>query len=158
SAGQLAFFWVYANAAPSVLLIAFLHPRVRAVGPLVLAFMVAAVTGSQVVLSAVGASDAALHAVVDAGATLGLGGTQLFFVLLGAGFLLFGLVGGWLLGRLGERYRRRRTSDQRLVLDAMWLMFGIVQSITLSFAGWAWLFTGLAAFAAERTIALAGYR
>ena len=153
---QLVFFWFYANAAPSLLFATFLHRRVRAVGPLVLVFMVAAVTGSQLLLSFVGASDERMRRAVDIGAMWGLGGTGMFFAILIAGFLLFALIGWWLLKRLGERYRRRKTSDQALVLDAMWLMFGIVQSITLSFEGWVWLFTGLGAFALYKLVARTG--
>jgi hypothetical protein len=158
SLGQLGFFWIFANAAPSVLFLAFLHRRVRAVGPLVLCFMVAAVTGSQLLLSLVGASEHGMRAAVDVGAAWGLGGTGMFFAILIVGFCLFGLLGWHLLKRLGSRYRRRKTSDQALMLDAMWLVFGIVQSITLSFEGWPWLFTGLAAFALYKLVALQGYR
>ncbi|MGH8663317.1 MAG: hypothetical protein ACREUX_03535, partial [Burkholderiales bacterium] len=158
SLGQLGFFWIFANAAPSVLFLAFLHRRVRAVGPLVLCFMLAAVTGSQLLLSLVGASDYGMRMAVDVGAAWGLGGTAMFFVILIIGFCLFGLFGWHILKRLGSRYRRRKTSDQALMLDAMWLVFGIVQSITLSFEGWAWLFTGLAAFGFYKLVALQGYR
>lgn len=154
---QLGFFWLFANAAPSLLFATFLHRRVRAVGPLVLVFMVAAVTGSQLLLSFVGASDERMRRAVDIGAMWGLGGTGMFFAILLAGFCLFALIGWWLLKRVGERYRRRKTSDQALVLDAMWLMFGIVQSITLSFEGWVWLFTGLAAFALYKLVTRIGF-
>jgi hypothetical protein len=158
SLGQLGFFWIFANAAPSVLFLAFLHRRVRAVGPLVLGFMIAAVTGSQLLLSLVGASDDRMRMAVDVGAAWGLGGSAMFVVILVAGFCLFGLLGWHILKRLGSRYRRRKTSDQALMLDALWLVFGIVQSITLSFEGWAWVFTGLAAFASCKLVALQGYR
>lgn len=158
SLAQLGFFWIFVNAAPSVLFLAFLHRRVRAVGPLVLCFMVAAVTGSQLLLSIVGASDEGMRIAVGVGAAWGLGGTGMFVALLVAGFCLFGLLGWRILRRLGERYRRRTTSDQALMLDAMWLVFGIVQSITLSFEGWAWLGTGLVAFALYKLVALQGYR
>jgi hypothetical protein len=62
------------------------------------------------------------------------------------GFALFGIVGFFLLRRIGRSYQQKRMSDQSITLDAMWLMFGVVQSITLVFEGWAWIFTGLAAF------------
>ena len=155
--GGLAFFWLYVNAAPSVLIAIFLHRRVRAVGPLVVTFMLAALAGSQLLLSLAGASDAGLRFTVEAGALIGLGATGLFFGLMLAGFCLFGLAGWWLLKRLGERYRRRAMSDQSLVLDAVWLGFGIAQSITLSFQGWTWIFTGLVAFGTCKLVTRAGY-
>ena len=157
TAGQLVYFWLYVNAAPSLLLAAFLHRRVRAVGPLVATFMVAAVAGSQVLLSLVGASERGMRLSVEAGALWGLGGTEVFFALILAGFCLFGLAGWWLLKRLGSRYRARAMSDQTLTLDAMWLGFGIVQSITLSFEGWAWLFTGVVAFGVYKVVTLTGF-
>jgi hypothetical protein len=48
-------------------------------------------------------------------------------------------------------------SDQSLILDAMWLLFGVVQSITLAFEGWAWIFTGLVAFAVYKAVTTLGF-
>ncbi|HET7158602.1 MAG TPA: hypothetical protein VFI62_06380, partial [Burkholderiales bacterium] len=156
--GQLATFWLYTNAPATVLLLAFLHRRVRAVGPLVLSFMVTAVIGSQVLISAIGASDAGLRGAVTVGSFFGLGGTQVFFTMMLLGFVLFGIAGWWLLKWIGQRYQARRMSDQSLTLDAMWLLFGIVQSITLAFEGWAWIFTGLFAFVVYKTLTALGFK
>jgi hypothetical protein len=73
------------------------------------------------------------------------------------GFGLFGMAGWWLLKWIGRRYEQRKMSDQSLILDAMWLMFGVVQSITFAFEGWLWLFTGLAGFAAYKVITRLGF-
>jgi hypothetical protein len=154
---QLAYFWLHTNAPATVLLIAFLHRRVRAVGPLVLTFMVVAVVGSQVLLSAVGARDWGLYAAATVGSALGLGAAGTLIALMTLGFALFGLVGWQLLRWIGRRYRERRTSDQALTLDAMWLLFGVVQSITLAFEGWLWIFTGLAAFVVYKGVAAVGF-
>ena len=144
--GQVAWFWLFTNAPATLLLLAFLHRRVRAVGPLVLSFMVAAVIGSQVALSAVAASDAGLRRAVELGAIVGLGGVGVFFMLMVLGFVVFGLVGWQLLKWIGRRYEQRKLSDQSLTLDAMWLMFGVVQSITFAFEGSLWIITGLLGF------------
>ena len=40
----------------------------------------------------------------------------------------------------------------------MWLLFGVVQSITLAFEGWAWIFTGPAAFAVYKLVAAVGFK
>ena len=65
-----------------------------------------------------------------------------------AGLLAFALAGWLALQWVGRRYRRKRVSDQMLTVESMWLMFGLVHSIGLVFEGWAWIFTGFAAFAA----------
>lgn len=54
SALDIARFWAITNLPATVLLLAFLHRRIRAVGPLVLAFMVVAVIGSQVAVGVAG--------------------------------------------------------------------------------------------------------
>jgi hypothetical protein len=154
---QLVYFWMFTNAPATVLLLAFLHRRVRAVGPLVLAFMVTAVIGAQVLIALVGSSDTSLRAAASAGSIFDLDGLDLLLAILLTGFVLFGLLGWWLLKWLGRRYQARKMSDQSLTLDAMWLLFGIVQSITLAFEGWAWVFTGLAAFVVYKAVAAAGF-
>jgi hypothetical protein len=73
------------------------------------------------------------------------------------GFALFALLGAWLLRWIGGRYERKRMSDQSLTLDALWLLFGVTQSITLVFEGWAWIFTGLVAFAAYQLVTRVGF-
>lgn len=157
SVGQVVTFWLLTNAPATVLLLAFLHRRVRAVGPLVLSFMVAAVTGSQLAVSLVGSSEAAMRAVVALGAPLGLGGHTLFVLTMALGAVIAALAGWRLLLWLGRRHRARRSSDQALTLDAMWLLFGVVQSITLAFEGWVWVLSGLAAFAAYLAVSRIGW-
>jgi hypothetical protein len=146
TARQLVYLWFFANGPGSVLLLAFLHRRVRAVGPLVLAFMVAAVTGAVVIVSLVGSSQGLMRGVVNVGSVLGMRAMVIFIMLHVIGFGLFGLLGWPLLRRLGRRYQEKRMSDQSISLDALWLLFGVVQSFTLVFEGWAWIFTGLVAF------------
>jgi hypothetical protein len=148
---------MFTNAPATILLLAFLHRRVRAVGPLVLTFMVIAVLGSQVLLSVASADDAGLRAALAVGALFGLGGTGVFYGLMLLGFVLFGVLGWLLLKWLGRRYQARRMSDQALTLDAMWLLFAVVQSITFAFEGWIWVFTGIAAFFAYKIVCRIGF-
>ena len=136
--GELIFFWIFANGAGTVLLLTFLNRRVRAVGPIVLSFMVAGVTGAFALVSISGESDSVLRALVTFGDMVGLGAGALFVLMHVAGFVVFAFLGWWLLGWLGRRYRAKSFSDQSLTVDSIWLLFGIVQSITLAFEGWGW--------------------
>jgi hypothetical protein len=155
--GQLATFWLLTNAPATLLLIAFLHRRVRAVGPLVLAFMMTAVTGSQILITIIGASDASTRAAVFLGAKVGLGGHGVFWAIVLLGFALFGILGWWLLNQLGRWYEQRRMSDQSLTLDAMWLLFGVVQSLTFAFENLLYVFTGLIGFVIYKLVAQGGF-
>jgi len=154
---ELVVFWLLTNAPATLLLLAFLHRRVRAVGPLVLSFMVVAVTGAVVLVNLVGSSEAGMRGAVAIGRLFGLGGHGVFVALHVLGFALFGLAGWWFLGRIGRRYDQRKMSDQSLTLDAMWLLFGVVQSITFAFEGWLWVFTGLLAFAVYKVVTHVGF-
>jgi hypothetical protein len=73
------------------------------------------------------------------------------------GFGVFGCIGWILLRWIGHLYRMKRSSDQSLNLAAMWLLFGVMQSITLVFEGWAWIFTGIAAFLVYKLVVRIGY-
>ncbi|MBN8442120.1 MAG: hypothetical protein J0M28_10540 [Thauera sp.] len=157
SLGQLAGFWLLTNAPATVLLLAFLQRRVRAVGPLILAFMVVAITGSQLAVSLVSRSDAAVGAAVGAGGAFGLGGTGTFFAIMALGAVIAAIAGWKWLQWLGRRHRERRTSDQALTLDAMWLLFGVVQTIGFAFEGILWVLAGLVAFAAYKLAARLGF-
>ena len=154
---QVATFWLIANGPATLLLAAFLHRRVRAVGPLVLAFMVVAVTGAQVFIGFIDSSERAMRIAVEVGGAFDLDGYATFFAVILAGFAVFGIAGWWLLKWLGSRYQRRRMSDQSLTLDSMWLFFAIEQSISFAFEGWAWVFTGLAGFVVYKLIVAAGF-
>ena len=155
--GDIIFFWLFANGAGTVLLAAFMARQIRAVGPLVLTFMVAGVSGALLVVTLTGSHAALLRAVVELGGAVGLGATALFVLLHLLGFVLFGLLGWWLLGRLGRAYRAKQMSDQSLTVDALWLLFGVLQSITLVFEGWAWIFTGLVAFGVYKLVTRFGF-
>lgn len=153
---QAALSWVIHNAPPSVLLLFFLNRRVRAVGPLVLVFMVLAVTGALVLVSVTGSSDFLLRAAVTVGSALGLGASGVFVGLHLLGFLLLGIAGWLALLWIRGRYERKQVSDESITFDAIWLLFGIVQSIGLAFEGAGWVLSGLAAFAAYKLVTTLG--
>ena len=141
-----AAMWVALNFLPTVLLLACLNRRVRAIGPMLLSFVTVVATGitiaglsmfSRSVSESVIALTVALHARV--------GWILLAGVLLA---LVAGVVLGWLLLlliRLG--YERKRLNDQSLTLDAVWLLFAAYYSILLTVGGLRWSLSGVVAFA-----------
>jgi hypothetical protein len=155
--GELIFFWFFANGVNTALLGTFMIRRIRAVGPLVLAFMVAGVTGAFLTVAVAGSDEGLLRTIAETGAGLGLGASGLFVLLHVIGFTLFAMLGWWLLGRLGNAYRNKRMSDESLTVYALCFLFGVWQSITLAFEGWAWIFTGLIAFAAYKLVTALGF-
>lgn len=149
--------WLTTNGPATVLLLAFLARRIRAVGPLVISFTVVAVMGSQIGLDLVGRDQRLLRLVVNIGSRLGLSGQAIFYALIFAGFAAFAVVGWIVLQWIRRRYERKRISDQSLTFDSIWLLFGIAQSIEMVFDGWWWIFTGPVAFVAYKLAARVGF-
>ncbi len=157
SALDIARFWAITNLPATLLLFAFLHRRIRAVGPLVPAFMVVAVIGAQVAISLAGQSETTLRTVIEVGSVLGLGGVQIFWGLMLVGAAVAGVLGWQVLKWLGRRHVARRSSDQTLTLEAMWLLFAVVQTVSFAFEGLAWMAAGVVAFAAWKLVTTAGF-
>jgi hypothetical protein len=151
--GQLLFFWGYVNGAPTLLLSLLLLRKIRAVTPLVLAFMVAGITGAVFFVTIVDADESLLSLFVEFGQLFGMGASSVFILIHLVGFVLLGVVGWKLLGRLGNIYRDKGVSDESIKVDAILLMFAVLQSMTLVFEGWLWIFTGLVAFVAFKYVA-----
>ncbi len=155
---QLALFWALSNGPPTVLLLAFVTRRVRAVGPLVLLFTIVAVLGSQVLVSAVGATDTGMRAVVRMGVAVGLHATAMLMTIAALGFASFGVLGWLALRAIGRSYQRRGMSDQSLMVAAMWMLFAVTGSIGLVFEGVAWGLTSVVAVAACLLTTHVGFR
>jgi hypothetical protein len=150
--GQAALYWASSNLPPSVLLLFFLNRRVRAVGPLVFVFMVLAVTGAAVVVAVAGSSERLLRAAVSVGSAMGLEASGIFLGLHLLGFLLLGIAGWFALLWIRRRYERKLLSDESLTFDAIWLLFGVDQSIGLAFEGAGWVLSGVVAFAGYKVV------
>ena len=154
---QVVVLWLLTNLPATVLLLAFLNRRVRAVGPLVLTFMIVATTGSILAPFIAGSDERMLRAVVDLGLALGLDAVGVFIGLHVLGFVMLGLAGWLALRWIGGLYERKKISDQSITLDAIWLLFGVSQSVSLVFEGAAWMLAGLLAFAIHKGVARAGF-
>ncbi len=154
---DMATVWLVYNLGATVLFLAFLARRVRAVGPLVFSFMVVAIIGSNVVLSAVGSNESALRGATKVGITFGLNATGVFIGLIILGFVAFGVL-GWVFSRwIGSRYERKKISDQSVPLDSAFLLFGIVHGIFLAFEGAGWILSGLMAFLGYKVFVRVGF-
>lgn len=148
--GQLLYLWCFANLPATVLLALVRFRPVRAVAPLVLPVMLLGLTGAGLLVLAAGGSDRALRLLVQLGQPLGLGAVGIFIALLLIGFAALGLVGWWLLRRLGTAYRRKHFSDRSLSIDTLWALFAVLHCFTLSFEGPLWILAAPAAFAVYR--------
>ena len=156
AAMELPTFWLITNGPATVLVVAFLARRVRAVGPLVLAFVVAGAVGAVVLVQFVGSSDAVLRRLVELGSAVRLGGSEIFVLMHVAGFVLFAALGWWALRRLAARYQQKQLSDETILGWAVMIVFGVGQSIPLVFTAWPLILTGLVAAAAWRAVTRVG--
>ena len=155
---QLVFFWLWVNGPSSLLLLLFLQKKIRAVGPIVLAFMVVALAGAFLGLEVLGTSDLVLEKIATIGAQIGIGAVFTLLVVLALGFTVFGFIGWFVLKLLGLWYNKKHFSDRMLTLYALFLFFGIVQSIALAFEGLFWFYTGPLAFLAYITVSKMGFK
>jgi hypothetical protein len=154
---QLTYLWFNANAIPSLLLLFFLNRRIRAVGPLVLVFMIFGAAGATLLVSLAGNNPKLLRALSDFAHALGLGARETMWGLHLLGFTLFGIAGWLILDSLRQMYERKQISDQSVTIDAVWLLFGIVNSIGLVFQDARWILSGLVAFVIFKIVAAAGF-
>jgi hypothetical protein len=153
--GQLLYLWFDLNGIPTLLLLIFLNRRIRALGPLLLVFMIVGVAGATLATSIVGSKTKLLKAVAEFSFSIGLSATGMMIGLHVIGFVA-GAVFGWLiLEMLRQLYESKRISEQSITVDAIWLLFGIVNSIGLVFEGYRWFASGVVAFAIYK-LAVAG--
>ncbi len=150
---QLLYLWLDFNAPPTILLLIFLNRRIRAVGPLVLVFMLLGVAGATFVVTFIGGNFKLLRAISDFSYSIGLGPRGTITVLHLIGFAIFAVAGWIILGVLRRLYEKKYVSEHSIMVDAMWLLFGISNSMGLVFEGRRWIFSGLAAFVVYKAVA-----
>ena len=154
---QFVYLWFHINGVGTVLSLAFLRHRIRAVGPLVLVFMVMGTTGALLAFEWATNNEVIASVFLKISALLGFGAEQAAILIYVLGFIVLIILGWWLLGWLGRRYQAKRFSDQSLTIDSLWLLFGIVQSTDFVFEGVGWIFIGLIAFAVYKLVTLVGF-
>lgn len=146
--GEAVQLWVVVNLLPTLYLGAFLTPRVRSVGPLVLLVCLLAVAGAVALQATLAVREDWLQGVGGVLIAMGLGpyGAIAAILLVGAGIAL--VVGVWLLGALARAYAAHRVGDQGMMLAALWLVFVLSYSVSLIFSGQGYFGLGLLAFPA----------
>jgi len=158
SLAEVLYVWLDLNAIPTLLLLIFLNRRIRAVGPLVLIFMILGVTGASLAVTFTGANPKLLKAFSDFSHKIGLGPHGAISALHVLGFAVFAVAGWVLLEVLRSLYVKKRMSEQSITIDAVWLLFGIVNSIGLVFQGRLWILSGLGAFIVYKMVAATLFR
>ncbi len=158
TAGQLAALWLSANIPPSMLLLIFLHRRFRAVGPLVLLFMITGVTGANLIVKLVEKNPKLLGAIRNFSISIGLGPIDTVLALHLIGFLTFAVLGWFVVGSIRVLYQRKQIGEQSVLIDTIWLVFGIVYSMALAVQGPWWILSGLAAFVLFKLLVITGFR
>ena len=143
--------WALFNLTPTLLHAAFRLRRVRAVAPLVLAFMVLVSAGALgVLVTAFVYQETSAAIVVAIAQALGIGVSAALLGYLALAALLgcagFALLGWGALAWLERSYLRKSASDQSLAVDALWLTFAAFHAVALAAAGPAWALLPLAAF------------
>jgi hypothetical protein len=144
-------------AAPGAFLLLFLNRRVRAIGPVLLAFMIVAAFGVGVAVLAMDHAPVQ-RALAVVAVTAGIPIEALFWGVQLVGLIVFA-VPAWLVARaLSRGYQWKQTSDQALVFDAIWLLATLwLCSGLIREAGW-WGWSGLAGFAGYKLVTVAGLR
>ena len=143
---DLFIVWATYNLPPTLLLIAFMNQRIRAVGPMVWVFMFAAITGSLFVMDMTGASELLLNFFIRLGEAVSLDTSGIFIGILLVGFVIFCGIGWMLLGLVRRAYESRVVSDQSLAVDSVILIFALYYAINLVFEDIIWFLSGLVAF------------
>jgi hypothetical protein len=153
SPGQLLYLWLQFNAVPAVLLLIFLHRRIRAVGPLILILMILSITGSTLAVTMIGNHQKLFKVISAFSRSIGLGAAGTRAALYLIGFATFALLAWLVVETLRKLHERKLVSEPSVPVDATWLVFGVVNSLPLLPRGSLWFLSGLAAFAFYKLLA-----
>lgn len=154
---RVVLLWFLTNLPTTLLLLVFLNRRIQAVGPLVLTFMIFAVTGVVFLPPFIIFNEKLILPIIEIGEALGLGALGIFFAILVGSLIGFGAIGWLMLQGIRSLYQRGKISAQSITIDAIWLLFGIIQSVDLIFVGERWFFVSLSAFLVFKIVAWVGF-
>ena len=156
TSSQAILGWLIVNLPPTLLVLAFLAPRIRAVGPMVLAFTIIVVGGAILETTMSGAT---FLRAIELGQVLGLDPMQALYAMrLASALLVGGLIGWPVLRWLGRLYRSGVISDQSIIIDSIWLLFAAYHGALLAGNnGIRWFLAALAAFVVYKLASFAGF-
>ncbi len=148
--------WFLVNIVPTLLVLLCFNRRVRAVAPLLLAWVTTALAGTLVAILTL-FTEQGSDLAVELSVNLNLHVLWLVGFTALISLLLFTLL-GWLLARwIANAYHRRKLSDQSLNLDAMWLLFSSTNCMWLVRGGLEWIVMLPLAFFVYRLVLRFGY-
>ena len=154
--GQLLLLWIVVNGLPTVIMLAFLLQPIRAVGPLVLAFVITVSLGSYLLWIS-SRNEKTLRTISQIGSRLDANQVTVFAGMIIVGLLLFALLGWGLLNLLGKLYEQKKLSDQSMMVDSLWLLFAVVESVGV-FQASPWILAGLVALVGYKLVSSLGFR
>ena len=158
SATEIGALWSIQNALPTVVFVASLNRTIRAVGPMVLAFVTVMAVGLEYALAALSDPGAQLNAISKAAAWAGLNPNNTILATILTSLAICGVV-GWFVSRgLGFLYSHKKVSDQSVTLDALWLLFFTWSAIVIAAHDVRWLPIGVLAFVILKAADITGRR
>ena len=155
--GQMLLLWTIVNGLPTVIMLAFLLRPIRAVGPLVLSFVITVSLGSYILFWIPSRNEGALPIISEIGFQVGVNAITVFTGMIIFGVIVLGLLGWALLNLLGKLYEQKKLSDQSLMLDSLWLLFAVVESVGV-FQASPWILAGLVALLGCKLVSRLGFR
>ena len=160
---QAVRLWLLTNLPGTFLILAFLPRPIRAVGPLVLVFMVAAVAGTTLwhnVLEFAGGPRVFLP-IINFFNALGLESRQAVdaatYAVEIVGALGLALIGWLFLRGVGRLYRWHLITDQSVIINSLWFLFALTSAIDFTFFGLSWFLAPFGAFALYKIVAITGF-
>jgi hypothetical protein len=154
---EIIALWGIINLLTTLAWVIVLHRKLRAVSPLVLIFLLLALTGALFMLELFLYND--LVQVIIATLLKPLGEVLGWVFVNGLIGLLWFCVFGWLALRwIRWQYQRQRLSDQIIILDALWLLFVAMDGTTIVFQGVSWLLILPLAFLSYKILVELGFR
>lgn len=144
---------VLLNVVPTLLVLGFSLRPIRAVGLFVLSALFVVALGAQSVLQVASGSEDFLRALAGLAGALGLGAKAAAATMLAVGIVAGAALAVPMARAVARRYEARRFSDQSIVVDAHFLVFGVVQSLGPATGSPRWFGIGLVAFVAYKAAA-----
>ncbi|MGH9175828.1 MAG: hypothetical protein ACRD1H_15800, partial [Vicinamibacterales bacterium] len=155
--GQGVLMWALYNVPATLLLVPYFSRHVRAVGLLVMSFLIVVLIGGHVALSVATRREADLLLLADLSLAAGIGPVSMLAIVGLVGFVVFGALGWLALRVIGLRYQAKRISDESVTVDAVWLLFAFTHLNGLVFEHPLWIVAIAVAFAAFKAGTRVGF-